>query len=434
MKLRTILHGMSARAFLFISSYLSVPILLNQMGLIKYSEYLYVAGIVNLAFLFELGNSNNLVELGAKNFSVNGENRLINLYLKKAKVLALLAFVSALLFLALETFLNLNPNGIQLSADMRFSILIGVVGVGLSFAANVYSKYRIAGKDYKSIMNVIVLSNFIATLFLISAAYLHSAIWFCILLQFVLQPTLVTILLKNRYPNLKRKKIDPLRKISDAKMHAPHTIFRFYAVFTPIYGNLIILLFSRQGDNNLFTAASTIYRITSIPLIFASFAWLNLLWVEIGELKAAGTEINSRREIAKKFWFSILLALPFFGLTASYGTQMISWWTANKIEISHSLVLQFSLLGLIQIMGVVPGAVMVVYRNTTIILLTHFTYLIVLFLSFRVLKLAYNPERILITMILLEFGVILLPNWFWILFRMPRIRQHSIDFFNASDA
>ncbi|CAN2212378.1 hypothetical protein MCELANE86_01042 [Candidatus Nanopelagicaceae bacterium] len=404
------------------------------MGLIKYSEYLYVAGIVNLAFLFELGNSNNLVELGPKNFSVNGENRLINLYLKKAKVLALLAFVSALLFLTLETFLNLNPNGIQLSADMRFSILIGVVGVGLSFAANVYSKYRIAGKDYKSIMNVIVFSNFIATLFLVSAAYLHTAIWFCILAQFVLQPALVTILLKNRYPNPKRKKIDPLREITDDKIHAPHTIFRFYAVFTPIYGNLIVLLFSRQGDNNLFAAASTIYRITSIPLIFASFAWLNLLWVEIGELKAAGTEINFRMEIAKKFWFSIFLALPFLGLTAMYGTQMISWWTTNKIEISHTLVLQFSVLGLIQIMGVVPGAVMVVYRNTTIILLTHFTYLIVLFLSFRILKFADNPQRILITMILLEFCVILLPNWFWILFRMTRIRPHPIEFFNASDA
>lgn len=434
MKLRTILHGISARAFLFISSYLSVPILLNEMGLIKYSEYLYVAGIVNLAFLFELGNSNNLVELGPKNFSVNSENRLINLYLKKAKVLALLAFVSALLFLALETFLNLNPNGIQISADMRFSILIGVVGVGLSFAANVYSKYRIAGKDYKSIMNVIVLSNFIATLFLVSAAYLHTAIWFCILAQFVLQPALVTILLKNRYPNPNRKKINPLREIIDDKIHAPHTIFRFYAVFTPIYGNLIVLLFSRQGDSNLFAAASTIYRITSIPLIFASFAWLNLLWVEIGKLKAAGTEINFRREISKKFWFSILLALPFFGLTAMYGTQMISWWTTNKIEISHTLVLQFSVLGLIQIMGVVPGAVMVVYRKTTIILLTHFTYLIVLFLSFRILKLADNPQRILITMILLEFCVILLPNWFWILFRMTRIRPHPIKFFNASDA
>ena len=324
MKLRTIVHGMSARAFLFISSYLSVPILLNQMGLIEYSEYLYVAGIVNLAFLFELGNSNNLVELGPKNFSVNGENRLINLYLKKAKVLALLAFVSALLFLALETFLNLNPNGIQLSADMRFSILIGVVGVGLSFAANVYSKYRIAGKDYKSIMNVIVLSNFIATLFLVSAAYLHTAIWFCILAQFVLQPALVTILLKNRYPNPNRKKMDPLREITDDKIHAPHTIFRFYAVFTPIYGNLIVLLFSRQGDNNLFAAASTIYRITSIPLIFASFAWLNLLWVEIGELKAAGSESHFLMGIAKKILFSIFLAFPFFCLTAHHWVPLIS--------------------------------------------------------------------------------------------------------------
>jgi len=397
------------------------------MGLVKYSEFLYVAGILSIIYLFEFGNSNNLVELGARAQTVKDRLNLVSLYLKKAQFLASLAFLGTCILIVLDTLVQLNPKGIQLNWDTRYSLIAGVVGVGLNFVANVYIKVGIAGKDYIAIMTVTVIASMIATFSVILAARIQSSIWVCILLQFSLQPIIVIFTLRRKYSREVYIQINNALPMASNSVLTPHSIFKFYSLFTPIYLNLIILLFSRQADQNLFAAVTTFYRITSIPLIFASFAWLNHLWVEIGKWKRIDLPNQIRVKFAFKFIKSFSIALPFFALTSLFGTQFLSTWTNDGISLDQSTIQQLSLLGLIQFIGIVPGAVMVVYRQMSFIILTHSLFIISIIINFKVFQLDERPSHIIPFLIFSELLTILIPNILWISLKLSPKRQQIAD-------
>lgn len=427
LRLSKILHGISTRAILFILSYISIPLLINIMGLIKYSEFLYVAGILSIINVFEFGNSNNLVELGARTQTVKDRLNLVSLYLKKAQFLASLAFFVTCILIVLDTLVQLNPKGIQLNWDTRFSFIAGVAGVGLNFAANVYIKVGIAGKDFKAIMNVTVFASMIATFSVILAAHIQSSIWVCILLQFSLQPIIVILTLRRKYAREVYIQINNALPMTSDSVVTPHSIFKFYSLFTPIYFNLIILLFSRQADHNLFAAVTTFYRVTSIPLIFASFVWLNHLWVEIGHWKRINLPNQIRLKLTFKFTKSCSIALPFFALTSLFGTQILSTWTNDGISLDQSTVQQLSLLGLIQFIGIVPGAAMVVYRQTSFIILTHSFFLISIIINFKVFQLDERPSQIIPFLIFSELLTILIPNILWLSLKLSPKRKQIVS-------
>ena len=418
LRYRKILHGFSTRAILFLLSYISIPLLLNGMGLIRYSEFIYVAGLLNIINIFEFGNSNNLVELGARSHFAKERLKLLRLYLKKAKILATFAFFSTFLLLLIDFYIPLNPNGIPMNSDMRFSILVGVLGVGLNFVSNVYIKIRIAGREHSSIMNIITISSVITTFWVIVAAHFQDAIWPCVLLQFSLQPILtIAILKRKRLLEICDQNADTF-KLPQDELFAPHPIFKFFSLFTPIYLNIIVILFSRQADYNLFSGASTFYRLTSIPLIFASFAWLNQLWVEIGEWKNLKRPDQIRKEIIRKVLQSFSLAIPFFSLISIFGAEIVSKWTNDTVRIDNVIVMQLSLLGLLQFIGVVPGAVMVVYRQTSVIIATHSIFLISIIINYNIFQMDEKPLQIVPLLIFSEFFLVLLPNCIWIFWKL----------------
>jgi hypothetical protein len=418
-----ILPGISTRALIFGLSLVSVPILLKSMGVVKYSEYIFVLAIVNLCYLFELGNSNNLVELPVKNMTGKIHRQLLDKYMRRALNFAGLAGVASIIYLIAESYFELGSQGIQLSKEMQFSILVGVFGVGIGFQANVFSKFGIALGKYKYVMNLLAFSNGISVLFLIFASYFNAQLWICIFLQIAFQQLIIITTLRRKFLPIDREDMPIQNEIASVTIPTPHILFKFYAVFTPIYGTIVLLLFSRQGDEIVFSAASTFYRISSIPLVFASFAWINLLWIEIGKTRNLNSGFQARSYVMKRFILSGIIVSPFFLVIGLFGQSILKFWTGEALQISHQMVMQFTFLGFIQFIGVVPSAVTLVYRRTKLIFATHILYLIFIIIVFTLPDISKNPFSIVPVLIYLEIAIILLPNLHWVIFRLPLVHS-----------
>lgn len=427
-----ILSGISTRAFIFVLSLISVPILLKGMGVDKYSEYIFILGIVNLFYLFEFGNSNNLVQLPVKNMTGKIRRQLLDSYMRRALNCAGLAVVIAIIYISTESYFGLNSQGIQLSQEMQFSIIVGVFGVGIGFQANVFSKFGIALGNYKYVMNLIAISNAISVLVLLIASHFNAQLWICIFLQIAFQQLIVLTILRRKFLSIDRKNVLSKNEIPLVVIPNPHILFKFYAIFTPIYGTLVLLLFSRQGDGIVFSSASTFYRICSIPLVFASFAWINLLWIEIGKTREQDSGFIARRYVMKRLIQSGIIISPFFLVIGLFGSNVLKFWTGNTLQISHQMVLQFAVLGFIQFIGVVPSAVTLVYRRTKLIFISHTLYLILIVIVFSFYGVSQDPFSIVPAMIYIETATILLPNLYWILFRLP-LMHSKLGFLGKCD-